>query len=141
MSSVLPLLRPTANNRCNLEPETDCYQLNEKANESHNMAKFTFLGYLLGWSFYSIGSLNLDLPTAFWARLCGGVDYVYTLDDVRSQDILLAKHLERLRDSALDMSKEDFDSVYCETTFVLQASHQDSPIVELCPGGAERVVT
>ena len=25
MSDVLPLLRPTANNQSNLEPETDCY--------------------------------------------------------------------------------------------------------------------
>ena len=84
MSEALPLLRPTANNRANLEPETDCYQLNEQTKEPHNLQKFSFFGYLLGWSFISIGSLNLDLPSAFWARLAGGLDYVYSLDDLKS---------------------------------------------------------
>ena len=84
MSEVLPLLRPTANNKANLEPETDSYQLNEKTKEAHNLRKFSFLGYLLGWSFISIGCLNLDFPSAFWARLAGGLDYVYSLDDLKS---------------------------------------------------------
>lgn len=84
MSEVLPLLRPTANNLANLEPGTDCYQINECTKQVHNLHKFSFLGYLLGWAFYSIGSLNLDLPGAFWARLAGGRDYVYTVDDLSS---------------------------------------------------------
>merc|ERR1712051_632247 len=93
-------MRPTANNRSNLEPDTDCYQLNERAMESINLTKLTFLGYFMGWSLANIGSLNLDLPMAFWVRLCGGLDYVYTLDDLRSQDILLVKHLESIREAA-----------------------------------------
>ena len=84
MSEVLPLLRPTANNKTNLEPETDCYQLNEQTTEIYNLQKFSFFGYLLGWSFISFGSLNLDLSSAFWARLAGGLDYVYSLDDLKS---------------------------------------------------------
>ena len=84
MSEVLPLLRPTANNKANIEPETDCYQLNEQAKEIHYLRKFSFFGYLLGWSFINIGSLNLDLSSAFWARLTRGLDYVYSLDDLKS---------------------------------------------------------
>ena len=84
LENVLPLLRPTANNRNNLEPETDCYQLNEKTKESFNLRKLRFLGYLFGWSLLNIGSLNLELPRAFWSRVCGGPAYVYTLDDVAS---------------------------------------------------------
>ena len=61
------------------------------------MRKFTFLGYLMGWSLYSIGSLNLDLPSAFWNRLSGGLDYIYTIDDIRSQDVLLANFLQQIQ--------------------------------------------
>ena len=85
MSDVLPILRPTANNQGNIEPETDCYQLNEHTKETFNLRKLTFLGYFLGWSLCSIGSLNLEFPSAFWNRLFGGgPDYVYTISDVRS---------------------------------------------------------
>lgn len=84
MSDCLPLLRKTANNRSSLEPETDCFQLNERAVEPYVLRKIRFFGYLLGWSLLSIGSLNLELPSAFWNRLCSGRDYVYTLEDVRS---------------------------------------------------------
>ena len=84
MSDVLPLLRPTANNASGLKLETDCYQLNECCNEPINLYKLSFLGYFMGWSLNTIGSLNLELPSAFWARLAGGLDYVYSMKDVRS---------------------------------------------------------
>ena len=94
MSPVLPLFKPTANNRSSIEPETDCYQLNEKCTEPHNLLKLSFCGYLLGWSLMSIGSLNLDFPSAFYTRLCHGLDYTYTLSDIFSMDKLLANRLE-----------------------------------------------
>lgn len=84
MSELLPLLRPTANNQSNLEPDTDSYQINERTKEPHNLQKYKFLGYLLGWSLISIGSLNLEFPKAFWSRLVNGRDYVFTVDDLRS---------------------------------------------------------
>ena len=93
MSHVLPLLKPTANNRNNLDVETDCYQLNEQCKEPINLVKYKFLGYLMGWAFLIKGSLNLDLPSAFWNRLCGGLDYVYTFDDICSMDTMLEKSL------------------------------------------------
>lgn len=92
-SDVLPLLCPTANNKGNMEPETECYQLNWRTKEDYNLRKFKFLGYFMGWSFRNIGSLNLDFPKAFWSRLAGGLDYVYTLEDVNSQDLILANSL------------------------------------------------
>ena len=112
MSDMLPFMRPTANNRSNLEPDTDCYQLNERATDSINLTKLTFLGYFMGWSLANIGSLNLDLPMAFWARLCGGLDYVYTLDDLRSQDILLMKNLESIRTAATEKTDQEYDMLY-----------------------------
>lgn len=66
----------------------------------------------MGWSFVSIGSLNLDLASAFWSRLAGGLDYVYTLEDVKSQDTLLASSLERIRESAITLTDEEFKAVF-----------------------------
>lgn len=114
MSDVLPLLRPTANNQSNLEPETECYQLNEKTKETFNLRKLRFLGYLLGWSLLKIGALNLSLPKAFWSRLCGGRSYVYTLDDLASQDILLAKFLRSVEKAATESSDDEFADFFGE---------------------------
>ena len=127
MSEVLPLMHPTANNQNSIEPETDCYQLNELACEPFNLQKLSFLGYFLGWSLASIGSLNLELPSAFWNRLCGGVNYVYTISDVRSQDALLANHLESIRTTAStgSCSEEDFSMIFGDLTFVFESAHQE----------------
>ena len=141
MSGVLPLLRPTANNSSNMEPGAECYQINERATESHNLSKFTFLGYFIGWAFYSVGSLNLELPSAFWARLCGGLNYIYCLEDLRSQDTLLAASLQRIDEAAKDMSELDFNAVYGETAFVLETSQDDGSVIELCPGGSSKALT
>jgi len=140
MSETLPLLRPTANNQSNLEPETECFQLNERTKESLNLLKYSFLGYLMGWSLLSFGSLNLDLPSAFWARLAGGLSYVYSLEDVRSQDILLASSLERISTGSLSLSEEEFTTAFSDQVFVLNAS-QEGQVVELCPGGSTRFLT
>ena len=66
----------------------------------------------MGWSFISIGSLNLDFPSAFWSRLAGGLDYVYTLEDVKSQDTLLASSLERIREAVITLTDDEFKAVY-----------------------------
>ena len=86
-SDVLPLLVPTANNAASVEPGMDFFTLNAKAVEPHELHKVMFLGYLLGWSFRTLGSLALDFPTAFWNRLSGGTDFCYTLDDLEKIDI------------------------------------------------------
>ena len=134
MSDTLPLLRPTANNENNVEPETDCYQLNEKSREPYNLEKLSFLGYFLGWSLISIGSLNLELPSAFWNRLCGGPDYVYSMKDVRSQDALLANYLENIRTSAAQCTQEEFAEVFGDLHFVYEGvAANDGKAFDLCP--------
>lgn len=99
------------------------------------MRKLTFLGYFLGWSLYTLGSLNLELPKAFWKRICGGVDYVYTLEDLHSQDTILAKSLESIRVSASTLTKEDFSAAYGDYFFVLETGLSDDQVIELLPGG------
>ena len=141
MSDVLPLLRPTANNQSNLEPDLDCYQLNEKTIEPHNLRKFTFLGYFLGWSLASIGSLNLDLPRALWSRICGGPSYVYTVGDVRSQDVLLANFLSGVEKAAAESTEIEFAELFADYAFILETSTLDGKVDELCEGGLSKALT
>ena len=97
---VLPLLRPTANNTAKVEPAMDCMQLNSNAKEPHVLKKFTFLGYMLGWSLRNMGGLNIDLPLAFWRRLCddstsaSDKEYVYTVEEMREVDVFRAELLK-----------------------------------------------
>ena len=142
MSDVLPLFRPTANNQSNLEPETECYQLNEKTTETFNLRKLRFLGYLLGWSFLKIGALNLELPKALWSRLSGGRSYVYTLDDLESQDILLANFLRSVSKAATESSDAEFAEIFGnDQVFILENGARDGERIELCEGGQSKVLT
>ena len=94
----------------------------------------------MGWSLFTIGSLNLDLPAAFWARLCGGPDYVYTLADVRSQDALLANHLERIQTAANESTEEEFEAIFGDYAFIFEDSINGSS-TELYPDGASKGLT
>ena len=94
MSDVLPLLKPTSNNLARIEPGMDSYQLNDKSTLPYMLKKFTFFGYYLGWSLRNMGGLAIDLPLAFWRRLCNGSrNYVYTLSDLREIDLFRAEML------------------------------------------------
>lgn len=87
MSDVLPLLQPTGNNSARVEPQMDSYILNPKSLDPSMLQKFTFLGYFLGWSLRNMGGLAIDLPIAFWRRICkGSQGYVYTLADLHEID-------------------------------------------------------
>ena len=87
MSDAVPILVPTSNNLSKVEPYTDCYRLNTNLTEMHWLKKLKFFGYFLGWSLRSLGGLAIDLPPAFWNRICGGPTYVYTLEDLKQMDI------------------------------------------------------
>ena len=106
--------------------------MNEKTTEPHNLRKFTFLGYFFGWSLATIGSLNLDLPRAFWNRLCGGLNYVYTIEDVKSQDTLLANFLISVQKAAAELTEDEFAQIYADYTFILETNSLDGKVVELC---------
>ena len=140
MSNALPLLRPTANNTNGIEPETDSYQLNEESNDPVNLIKLSFFGYMLGWSLAKFGSLNLELPQAFWSRLCGGIEYVYTLKDLRSQDAIMANHLERILSTSNQSTDEEFSAVYGDYVFNLELASCSLPI-ELCQDGNTKHLT
>ena len=135
MSDALPILIPTTNNAANVEVDVDCWRLNPKATEPHVLQKLIFFGYMLGWSLNTFGCLGIDLPLSFWNRVCGGYNYVYSLEDLRSLDVYRRKLLDQLFDAKM-MSDEDFDSIFAGYFF--EADIGDDDLVELCEGGAER---
>ena len=96
MSSVLPLLIPTANFLKKVEPCPDCYKLNPNATESFILRKYLFLGYFLGWSLRNMGALGIDIVPSFWKRLLGGPTYVYTLEDLHSMDFYRHRELTQV---------------------------------------------
>lgn len=97
MSDVLPLLTPTGNNKARVEPSMHCYQLNPKSKQPFMLKKFMFLGYFLGWSLRNMGGLAIDLPNAFWTRICkGSQNYSYSLEDLREMDSHRAEFLSQI---------------------------------------------
>lgn len=109
MTDTLPLLIPTANNVANVEYDIDCWRLNPKATEPHVLQKLIFFGYFLGWSLNTFGCLGIDLPLTFWERVCGGLNYVYSLENLKYLDKYRYDDLERLIDNAKNLSENDFE--------------------------------
>ena len=138
MSDVLPLLHPTGNNLARTEPSMDCFQLNAKSNQPFMLKKFTFLGYFLGWSLRNMGGLAIDLPFAFWRRVCkGSQGYVYTIDDLREMDSHRAEFLSQVAKQSQTASEEDFNAVYDGYTFEGSFGVDTEMIdIDLCPNGA-----
>ena len=100
------------------------------------LEKFTQLGYFLGWSMRNMGGLAIDLPIAFWRRVCkGSQNYVYTIEDLHEFDIFRAEMLRQLRKDAAEKTQDsEFEALY--ESFTFEVSFNDSEIVELCQGGA-----
>jgi hypothetical protein len=88
MSTVLPLLIPTANYISKVEPNPESFKLNPAATEPFVLKKYAFLGYFIGWSLRNICGLGIDLVPSFWRRLCGGPDYTYTMEDLHAMDYI-----------------------------------------------------
>jgi len=85
--NVIDLFVKTANNQAGVEPGLSSVKLNPESTCLSDLQKYTFIGFFLGWSTMNKGALNLDLCDAFWSRVCGGPDYVYTLEDLKSMDV------------------------------------------------------
>ncbi len=90
-----------------------------------------------------MGALNLDLPRAFWSRLVGGLDYVYTIDDLTSIDSLMANSLIRIREAALNMNDASFTELYGDCRFVFEDTtlSVEESTTELCPNGSLTILT
>ena len=44
-----------------------------------------------------MGALGIDIVPSFWNRLCGGPNYVYTLEDVHGMDFYRFNELTEVK--------------------------------------------
>mmetsp|Transcript_3428 Transcript_3428/g.4536 ORF Transcript_3428/g.4536 Transcript_3428/m.4536 type:complete len:94 (+) Transcript_3428:2057-2338(+) len=79
------------------------------------LAKFTWLGYFLGWSLRAKGGLAIDLPLCLWRRILkGSQNYVYTVEDMREMDVFRAEMLLQIRQHACDLDSDEVFAVFYE---------------------------
>jgi len=141
MSDALPILVRTSNNASKVEPYTDCYRLNSFLTGTHWLKKLIFFGYFLGWSLRTMGGLGLELPPAFWNRICGGPTYVYTLEDIKMYDIYRYESLVQLQKAASTVKDAaEFSMMFDGYNFEADFGNGEE-YVELCLGGSQKPIT
>ena len=69
MSSALPLLIPTPNNKNNHGQFRECWMVNPSSQSPTHLDMFKFFGYYIGYAIRSEQALPLDLAPIFWKLL------------------------------------------------------------------------
>ena len=137
MSRYLPLFVPCPNNEHNLGENRDAWLPNPSSDSPLHMDLYLFLGKLFGVAIRTQNNLNLSLPPAFWKRLI--FDEV-TIDDLKGFDECIFQTLNILRNmEAQGINAANFSAAFDGETFTTRDS--SGRTVELCPDGANRLVT
>lgn len=129
---LLPLLVPAPNARSRVGPCQERWLVRAAADSALHLDMFAFLGKLLGIALRGRHSLPLDLHPHVWRALVGAAAPADALEEL---DASLARSLEALEAHADEAS---FALLFPELTWTLAAP--DGATVELCPGGAARLV-
>ena len=119
-----------------IEPYTDCVKLNPNLTQNFWLKRLVFFGYFLGWSLRTMGGLGLDLPPCFWNRICGGPDYVYTMEDLKQMDKYRYDDLQRITDSKETCPDDETFALYFDG-YMFEADFGKGS-VPLCEGGLEK---
>ena len=137
MSRYLPLFVPCPNSEHSLGENRDAWLPNPSSDSALHLDLFLFLGKLFGVAIRTQNNLNLSLPPAFWKRLI--FDEVNTTD-LKGFDECIFQTLEILRNmEAQGINASNFSSAFDGETFTTRDS--SGRTVELCPDGANRLVT
>jgi len=137
MSRYLPLFVPCPNSEHNLGENRDAWLPNPSSDSPLHMDLYLFLGKLFGVAIRTQNNLNLSLPPAFWKRLI--FDEV-TIADLKGFDECIFQTLNILRNmEAQGINAANFSSAFDGETFTTRDS--SGRTVELCPDGANRLVT
>ena len=83
-----------------------------------------------------MGGLGLELPPCFWKRICGGQDFVYTLEDIKQMDKYRYDDLTRLVESKETCQDDETFAMYYDG-YTFEADFGEGS-VPLCDGGLEK---
>ncbi|XP_076460072.1 putative E3 ubiquitin-protein ligase HERC4 [Babylonia areolata] len=95
---------------------------------------FHLIGILCGLAIYNFTIIDLHFPLALFRKL---LHRPITLEDLRELMPTVGRSLQEL----LDYEEEDVENVFCLTFSVNQEVFGEVKAIELCPGGADKVVT
>jgi hypothetical protein len=135
MSTVLPLMVKTPNNRNEHGSNRECWTINAASTTPTHAELFKLLGYFIGFAARSKSANDFNFPPLFWKKIVGAE---LNMNDLRAVDKFTYQVLEETLENAKTYPADVFDSVIAETFTVYQSNQQQ---VELCPGGAEKNVT
>lgn len=131
-SLALPLFRPVPNSGSPGSPNWNMWLPNPASNSAHQLRMFAFIGKLMGVAIRGKHLLNLDIPPLIWKQLVG--------EPVSEHD-LMAIDTIGMR-TLLDQrgyTRQQFEDVGIEQNFTY--SNVEGQLIELVPGGADKVVT
>lgn len=134
MSSALPLIVKTANNKNDCGENREKWTLNPSSTSPSHLDMYEFLGSMIGMSVRADHLLNIEMASPFWKNI---LQQPLDLNDLSAIDTLAVKSIENLkkmRDTGAGNEIEYLD--YNFTTIV--SSGQE---VELKRGGADIIVT
>ena len=143
MSSILPLLIPTPNNKNNHGQYRECWIVNPSSTSPTHLELFKFFGIFLGHAIRSQQALPLDLAPLFWKLLLketgeGVQSQEDNQLDLKGIDTFSYKVIDDLRMNTKGLSEEDFKYAVDEYFVTLLSNGKE---IELCPGGKARKVT
>lgn len=135
MSTALPQLIKTPNNKNDHGMNRECWIPNPAARNPTHLELFKFMGVLIGYGIRSQSPVIFDFPGFFWKQI---INEKPDLEDLKGMDAYCVQTLIELKKQSAKLSAEEF-SAGCEETFVTRLSNGDE--VELCDGGRDRPVT
>jgi len=112
MSSILPLLIPTPNNKNNHGQYRECWMINPSATSPIHLEMFKFFGLFIGLAIRSQQALPLDLAPIFWKLLIESTGEAQTdrdnETDLKAFDTYSWQVLQDLRKNTKKISAEEF---------------------------------
>lgn len=130
------LFIPTPNNANNVGTHRECFTVNPSATSKFELQAFRAFGILIALCLRGNEELDLSLCSMFWKCL---VSEPVTKDDLNAADCMVVQSLERMRRIEEEGVTADLFGDVVDEYWTTHLS--DGSEVELCPGGAERLLT
>lgn len=143
MSTILPLLIPTPNNKNNHGQYRECWMVNPSSTSPSHLELFKFFGIFIGHAIRSQQAMPLELAPIFWKLLLQETGQGVQSDkdneqDLKAFDTFSWKALDNLRLNGKQLTEETFEDGVDEYFVTILSNGAQ---VELCTGGKSKRVT